>query len=90
MVVRFYIASQIVPTEASLLDPPGMSLIVPDFTISVYGSSCNFFCLILSSFLSISIPSSLRDAMPLLRKRRMIMKNIKLHELPYTKMKVYM
>ena len=43
VVVRFYIASQIVPTEASLLDPPGMSLIVPDFTISVYGSSCNFF-----------------------------------------------
>ena len=59
-------------------------------TISVYGSSCNFFCLILSSFLSISSPSSLREAMPLLRKRRMIMKNIKLHELPYTKMKVYM
>ena len=33
------------------------SLIVPDFTISVYGSSCNylFFCLILASLLSFSI-----------------------------------
>ena len=39
------------------------SLPVPDFTISVYGSSCNslFFGLILSSYLSISI-SCLTDA----------------------------
>ena len=44
----------------------GSSLIVPDFTISKYGSSCNsfFFGLILSSFLSLpllGIPSCLGD-----------------------------
>ena len=43
------------------------SLLFPDFTISVYSSSCNvlFFGLILSSFLSLSIslhPICLRDA----------------------------
>ena len=88
VVARFYIASQIVPTEASLLDPPDESN-SPGFYYFCVWQFMQFFCLILSSFLSISIPSSLRDAMPLLRKRRMIMKKIKLHELPYTKMKVY-
>ena len=66
---------------------PESSLIVPDFTISKYGSSCNsfFFGLILSSFLSLpllGIPSCLGDV----RKKTQWSGNEakkRLHELPY-------
>ena len=73
------------------------SLLVPDFTISVYGSSCNslFFGVILASFLSLSMyllaPPKL-DGMSRNRYSRerkeeiMRPKKRKLHELPDTKM----
>ena len=73
-----------------LLDSPQASLIIPDFTISVYGSSCNSLFLVSFSLHAFSAYILAHWSWRCLfidrerKEEKMRLKKRELHELPYT------